>query len=217
MITILLADDHDMVRAGLRSVLERQPDMTVVAEACDGAAAVETALRLEPTVAVIDVGLPGMDGLDALERIKAHAPQIRVLMISGQENEQYLLRAAHGGASGYLLKQGSAADLVQAVRSVAKGELVFTWAGMTGLMEECLRGGRREAQLPRHSTLTERERDVLRLVAQGYSNTEIATRLMISPKTVDTHRTRLMSKLDLHTRAALVLYALRHGYLVATA
>ena len=217
MITIVLADDHDMVRAGLRLVLDRQPDMTVVAEARDGAEAVDVALRLEPTVAVLDVGLPGMDGLDALERIKARAPQIRVLMLSGLENEHYLLRALHGGASGYLLKQGTASDLVRAVRTVAHGELAFAWSGMTGLMEAYLTGGRREAHLPQHSTLTERERDVLRLVAVGHSNTEIAAQLDISPKTVDTHRTHLMDKLNLHTRAAVVLYALRHGYLVSAA
>lgn len=215
MIRILLADDHAMVRAGLRQILERQSDMTVVAEARDGAEAVDLTLREQPTVAVLDVGLPVMDGLDALERIKAHSPQTRVLMVTGMENERYLLRALRGGASGYLLKQAGAADLISAVRRVARGDLAFEWAGTTGFMEAYLDIGRNAPSLPQHSTLTARERDVLRLVAQGFSNTDIGTHLSISPKTVDSHRTRLMDKLDLHTRAALTKYALQNGYLVA--
>jgi two-component system response regulator NreC len=212
MIRILLADDHAMVRAGLRQVLERQPDMRVIAEARDGAEAVALALQLEPTVAILDIGLPGLDGLDALERIKARAPQIRALVLTGQENDHYVLRALRGGASGYLLKQSGAAELVRAVRAVARGDLAFE--GASGNEVVALYGGRHGPAPPHHSTLTERERDVLRLVARGYSNAEIAVQLDISPKTVDTHRTRVMDKLDLHSRVDLTTYALRQGYLV---
>src|SRR5579871_1944543 len=122
MITILLAEDHAMVRAALRQLLERQSDLSVIAEADDGGDAIALALQLDPTVAVLDVGLPGLDGLTALEQIKAHAPHIRVLMLSGQANEQYVRRALQGGASGYLPKQRGAADLLRAVRAVARGE-----------------------------------------------------------------------------------------------
>jgi two-component system response regulator NreC len=210
VIRILLADDHAMVRTGLRLILDHQPDMCVIAEAQDGAEAVALALQLEPTVAILDIGLPDVDGLDALERIKARAPHIRVLMLTGQQNEQYIRRALQGGASGYLLKQNGARELVQAVRTVAHGDLSFESHHLAGcgVLEASHDGP------PSHTRLTERERDVLRLVAQGYSNGEIATRLRLSPKTVDTHRTRVMDKLGLHSRAALTTYALHQGYLI---
>ncbi|HZS88832.1 MAG TPA: response regulator transcription factor [Chloroflexota bacterium] len=212
MIRILLAEDHAMVRAGLRQILERQPDMRVIAEAQDGAEAVALALRLQPTVAVLDIGLPEVDGLDALERIKAHAPQVHVLMLTGQQNEHYVRRALQGGASGYLLKRSGADELVQAVRTVARGQLAFDGAGIGDVVS--VWGGRDGPDLPAHSRLTAREREVLRLVAQGYSNGAIAARLNLSPKTVDTHRARVMAKLDLHNRAALTGYALHQGYVV---
>lgn len=214
MITILLADDHAMVRAGLRAILDRQRDLRVIAEAQDGAEAVRLALDLQPRVAVLDIGLPVLSGLDALERIKAHAPQVRVLILTGQLHDAFVLRALWGGASGYLLKESRAAELVQAIRRVARGELAFEGAGVQDAV--MLSGGHARLVPPSHSTLTERERDVLRLVAAGYSNAEIGTRLGISPKTVDTHRTRVMDKLDLHSRADLTAYALREGYLVAS-
>jgi two-component system response regulator NreC len=216
MIRILLADDHAMVRTGLRLVLERQGDMTVVGEAQDGAEAVEMAVRLLPAVVILDIGLPGVDGLDALERIKARAPQVRALMLTGIDNQEYVHRALRSGASGFLLKQGSSGALVRAVRAVARGELAFEGAGDGGLTEADLWCERTARRRPPHSTLTAREREVLRLVAQGYSNADIAERLGISVKTVDTHRMRVMDKIDLHSRANLTRYALQHGFLVAT-
>ena len=214
MITILLADDHAMVRAGLRVILNQQRDMRVVAEAPDGAEAVRLALELQPRVAVLDIGLPMLSGLDALERIKAQAPQVQVLILTGQLHDGFVLRALWGGASGYLLKESRAADLVEAIRRVARGDLAFEGTGVREVV--ALSGGRSRRTPPHHSTLTERERDVLRLVAAGYSNAAIAVRLGISPKTVDTHRTRVMDKLDVHSRAGLTAYALREGYLVAS-
>jgi two-component system response regulator NreC len=213
VIHILLVDDHALVRAGIRLVLDRQPDMVVVGEACTGADAVALALRIRPTVVILDVGLPDMDGIDALERIKAHAPQVRVLLLSGVKNGQQLQRALRAGALGYVLKEARAADLVRAVRKVARGELVVAWPEDAASIEVLLHAARYGLQPPRHSTLTEREREVLRLVARGYSNPEIAHQLGISPKTVDTHRTHVMAKLDLHSRADVTRYALQQGYL----
>ncbi len=214
MIRILLAEDHAMVRAGLRLILERQPDMTVVGEAHNGSEAVALALQRQPTVVVLDIGLPDMNGLDALEQIKACSPQIRVMMLSGMENEQFLQRALQCGALGYVLKQGSAAHLVRAVRTVAQGGLAVDWFGSAEPADAHLPGGRSGLTLPAHSSLTGRECEVLRLVAQGYSNTDTAVRLGISPKTVDTHRTHVMEKLGVHTRADLTRYALQYGYMI---
>jgi two-component system response regulator NreC len=214
MIHILLVDDHALVRAGIRLVLDRQPDMVVVGEARTGAAAVALALRLQPTVVILDVGLSDMNGIDALERIKAQAPQIRVLMLSGMKNEQHLLRALRAGALGYVLKEARATALVRAVRRVARGELAVVWPEGTAPREWLLHAARYGLKPPRHSTLTEREREVLRLVARGYSNPEIARQLGISAKTVDSHRTHVMAKLDLHSRADVTRYALQQGYLV---
>jgi two-component system response regulator NreC len=213
MIRVLLVDDHVMVRSGIRMVLERQPDMQVVAEAATGADAVSLALLLQPTVAILDVGLSDMDGIEALQRIKARAPQIRVLMITGTRNEQYLCRALQAGALGYVLKEGSSSDLVEAVRSVAHGEFVVVWPGDGTSIELLLQTAPLRLQPPRHSLLTQREREVLRMVATGYSNAMVAGQLGISAKTVETHRTHLMQKLGLHCRADLTRYALDHGYL----
>ncbi len=211
MIRILLAEDHAMVRAGLRQILERQPDMRVIAEARDGAEAIALAIQLEPTVAILDVGLPGVDGLEALEQIKVHAPHIRALMLSGLANEPHVRRALQGGAAGYLLKEQGSEDLIQAVRTVARGDLSYVGAGIADVVAS---SGRSDGPVPSHSRLTVREREVLRLVAQGYSNAGIAALLRLSPKTVDSHRARLMDKLDLHSRAALTNYALHQGYVV---
>jgi two-component system response regulator NreC len=213
MIRLLLADDHAMVRGGIRMILERQPDMQVVAEAATGAQAVALTLLLQPTVAILDVGLSDMDGIEALQRIKVRAPQIRVLMITGTRNEQYLRRALEAGALGYVLKEGSSTDLVQAVRAVAHGESMVVWPGDHMSIEMLLHTAPLRLQPPRYSLLTRRECEVLRLVATGYSNAMVASRLGISAKTVESHRTHLMEKLGLHCRADLTQYALGHGYL----
>jgi len=213
-IRIMLAEDQAMVRAGLRLILEREADMAVIGEAQNGTEAVALALHLQPTIVVLDIDQFEANGLDALERIKAHAPQIRVVVISGMKNELYLERALRGGASGYVLKHHSADHLVRAVRTVARGGLAVDWFGGIEPADAQLPGGRSGLRPPPHSSLTGRERDVLQLVAQGYSNTGIATHLGISCKTVDTHRTHLMDKLDLHTRVDLTRYALHHGYLI---
>lgn len=214
MIRILIVEDHAMVRTGLRLVLEKQPDFTVVGEAQNGQEAIDSTLDLDPDLVLLDLGLPDIDGVEVLERIRQDHPRLHVLMISGLKNEQCLLRAMRAGASGFILKQGSASDLIRSVRSVSQGNLVVEWAGSTETAEMGLFSARQRLNLPQHSVLTKRERDVLRLVAQGHSNAEIAARLGISPKTVDTHRTHVMDKLGVHSRADLTRYALQHGYLV---
>ncbi len=214
-IHILLADDHAMVRTGIRAILERERGLSVVAEVATGAQALAQAARLEPDVAVIDVDLPDLDGLEVLERLKARCPAVRVVVVSDSHHASYLRRAMQAGASGYLSKRRSAAELVRAVRVAAQGASVFTAEG--GAATELTSGYGWLALLPpRHSMLTEREREVLHLVALGYSNRAIGAQLRISPKTVDSHRTRLMDKLELHSRADLTGYALAHGYLVAS-
>jgi DNA-binding NarL/FixJ family response regulator len=208
MITILLAEDHVMVRHGLRLALERQPDMCVVAEAGDGATAIDLALRLQPAVAVMDVGLPSLTGLEALTALKARAPRVRVLLMTGLPDDRYRLRALRDGAAGYLHKGERLASLVAAVRTVAQGGLAFDGAAL-------LAGPAPSA--PCHCTLTPREQEVLGLVAQGHSNTTAAAILGISPKTVDTHRSRLMDKLHLHSRLELTHFALQNGYVIDAA
>jgi len=214
MIRIVLVDDQALVRAGIRLILDRQPGMVVIGEGQSGVEAMALAVRLQPTVMILDVGLPDMSGIDALEHIKAHVPQIRILMLSGTKNEQDLLRALRAGALGYVLKEACSCDLIEAVRTVAHGDQAVWWPEDPEALELLLQAARCRLEPARHSTLTERERDVMRLVAHGYGNAEIAQQLGISPKTVDTHRTHLMQKLNLHTRAAVTNYALRQGYLV---
>ena len=208
MIRIVLVDDHDMVRAGLRMILERQSDMCVVGEAAKGPEAIAVILRELPQIAIIDVDLPSMSGLDVLETIKRLAPGVAEIMITGWQNEAYLYRSLEGGAAGFLLKQHRSDVLIQAVRAVARGEKVIDWPSVPESNPADLR------ILPRHSVLTQRECDVLRLVAHGHSNPGIAAYLGISPKTVDSHRAHLMDKLDVHHRADLIRYALEKGYLM---
>lgn len=214
MIRILLVDDHTLMRAGIRLVLDRRPDMLVVGETHNGDGAAALALRMQPTVVILDIGLPDLTGIEVLEHIKAHAPQIRVLMLSSVKYEPHLLRALEAGALGYLPTDAPVEDLVRAVYTVAKGELAVSRPYDATTKEMLFHAARCGLQPPGHSTLTERERDVLRLVARGHSNAQIAGRLGISAKTVDTHRTHMMAKLDLHNRADITTYALQEGYLV---
>jgi two-component system response regulator NreC len=215
MIRIVLADDHAMVRTGLRLILEQQPDMTVVGEAGNGFEAVVAALRLQPAVLVLDIGMPEMDGLDALEHVNGRAPQIRVVMLASTSNDLYVQHALRYGALGYVHKQSSADDFVRTVRMAARGCLAVEWSGSAEPVDALRPGGRCGLGVPPERDLTEREREVLRMVAQGYSNTAIAVRLGIGAKTVDTHRSHVMAKLDIHSRAGLTRYAMQRGYLVA--
>jgi two-component system response regulator NreC len=210
----VVVDDHTMVCESLCMILRRQPDMAVVGQAHTGTEAVTRAQALKPAVLVLDIGLPDIDGFEVLERVRAHAPEVRVIMISGTNSEQYIQRPVRSGASGYVVKEGGAATLIHAIRMVAQGGVALDWRGNTNAIEpDVVKAMHRQTSLRRDS-LTSRERQILRLAAQGYANGEVANLLGISARTVDTYRTQIMEKLNLHSRAELTRYALEYGYLI---
>jgi len=211
MIRILLADDHGVLRAGLRALLSAEPDMTVVGEAGNGEEAVRMAQRLRPDVVVMDISMPVKDGLSATREIAAELPDTRVLVLTMHAEEEYLLKVLEAGGSGYVLKRSADTELMEAVRTVHRGE-AFLYPSATQLLLKAYRGGERPPATPANP-LSEREAEVLRLTAEGYSNSEIGGQLYLSPKTVDTYRQRIMEKLGLHHRAELVRYALETGLL----
>ena len=210
-IRVLLADDHAVLRAGLRALLSAEPDIEVVGEAADGQEAVALVERLKPDVVVMDITMPRLDGLRATRQITTHHPEIRVLVLTMHAEEQYLLQVLEAGGSGYVVKNSADRDLLEAIRVVHRGE-AFLYPSATRMLLEAYRRVERPGDGREH-VLTEREEEVLRLTAEGYSNTEIAQRIYLSPKTVDTYRQRIMEKLGLHHRAELVRYALEHGLL----
>jgi DNA-binding NarL/FixJ family response regulator len=207
---ILLADDHALVRRGLRLVLEAEPDMEVVAEAGDGAEAIRRALDAPADLAILDISMPRMTGLQAATEIRRRAPRLRVLMLSMHENERYLYEALKAGASGYVLKSVADRDLVQAVRAAMRGEPFLYPGAMTPLIEEYLRQARDGPEI-REDPLTPREREVLKLIAESRSNRQIASELVISEKTVERHRENILDKLGMHDRVELTRYAIRTG------
>lgn len=211
-IRILLVDDHAMLRAGLRALLSAEPDLDVVGEASNGEEAVALAADLKPDVVVMDIAMPVMNGLEATRRITAARPETRVLALTMHAEEQYLLEVLQSGGSGYVLKRSADTELMEAIRAVSRGEAFLYPSGVKMLLSRYSTSG--AADRPKHD-LSEREQEVLTLTAAGYSNQEIAARLAISPKTVDTYRQRIMEKLDLHHRAELVHYALDRGLLRA--
>lgn len=207
---VLLADDHAMVRRGLRLILDGEPDFTVVAEAGDGAEAVAIARATEVDLAVLDVAMPRMTGLQAARELIARTPWLPVLMLSMYDNEQYFFEALKAGASGYVLKSLADQDLVQACRAAVRGETFVQLAAQTTLMQEYVRQAARGEQLP-DTVLTPREREIVKLIAEGRSTKDIASLLVISPKTVDSHRTNVLQKLEMQDRTQLTRYALRIG------
>jgi DNA-binding NarL/FixJ family response regulator len=207
---ILLADDHEVVREGLRLVLDSAPDLEVVAQASDGAEAVALALSTEVDLAVLDVTMPRMTGLQAARELSRQKPDLKVLILSMHDNEQYFFEALKAGASGYVLKSVADRDLLEACRATLRGE-PFLYAGaVTALIRDYLHRARQGESLP-DTILTPREEEVLKLVAEGYSSREIANTLGISVKTVDRHRTNTLAKLGLRDRLALTRYAIRAG------
>jgi DNA-binding NarL/FixJ family response regulator len=201
---ILLADDHAVVRRGLRLVLDAEPDLTVVAEAEDGLEAVEAALRTECDLAVLDVSMPRMGGLQAARELAQRRPALRVLMLSMHRDEQFFLEALRVGAGGYVVKSAADRDLIDACRSVMRGE-TFLYSDAQHLL---LRHARPDD--PRSRQLSDRESEVLALIAEGHTTQEIAKMLVISPRTVDRHRENLLAKLNLRNRVELARYAIRH-------
>ncbi len=212
-VRILLADDHAMLRDGVRMVLEAHPGFEVVGTADNGAEAVALAHSLQPDIAVLDVAMPELNGLDATREIRACCSQTEIVILSMHEGEDYLREALRAGAAGYVLKRAAAKELVGAIQAVQRGESYLDPALTRTLISDYVRKVDR-ADLPADA-LTERELEVLKLVAEGFTNRQIAAKLDISIKTVQTHRANLMDKLDLHDRTELVRYAIRRGLITA--
>jgi two-component system response regulator NreC len=210
-IRIVLADDHKLMRSGLRVLLEQQPDLTVVGEASDGREAVALVASQRPDVLVMDIGMPSLNGIEAAAQITQSNPEAAIVMLSMHSDESYVLRALKAGAKGYLLKDSAEADLIQAVRAVAEGKSFFSTAVSKVLLDDYVRKQKRSGAEDPYDLLTPREREVLQLVAEGKSNKEVAQLLNLSVYTVETHRSNIMEKLNLHGVPELILYAVRKG------
>jgi len=208
---ILLGDDHTLVRHGVRKILEEQPHWQIVAEVGDGREAVRQALALLPEVAILDIGMPLLNGIEATQQIVRRAPSVHVLILSMHLDEAYVARALEAGATGYLLKDSADADLITGVRAVGMGKSFFSPAVAKLMLSDYVRRLSGKGMVDRYTTLSEREREVFQLIAEGYSNKEIADLLTISPTTVETHRAHILQKLDVHSTAEIVLYAVRRG------
>ena len=211
MIRVLLADDHAMVRAGLRLVLEREPDVAVAAEAADGRQAIQLAALHRPDVAVLDIGMPGLNGIEAATQIAAMKTAPAVVMLSMHSDESYVLRCLHAGAKGFLLKESAEADLITGIRAVHAGRSYFSERVRKMLREDHVRQLRQQGLTDSLGRLTAREREILQLIAEGKSNKEVAALLNLSLYTVETHRGNILEKLDLHSTAEIVLFAVRRG------
>ena len=210
-IRVLLADDHKLIRAGLRLVVDQQPDLSVVGEADDGRQAVELAKSLKPNVVVMDIGMPNLNGIEAARQIGEMGLAAAVVMLSMHSDESYVLRALSAGARAYLLKDSATTDLVQAIHAVAEGKSFFSPAVSKVLLQDYMRKLRRSGAEDSYDLLSPREREVLQLVAEGKSNKEVASLLNLSVYTVETHRAKIMQKLNLKGVPELILYAVRKG------
>jgi len=210
-IRILLADDHTVIRRGLRALLERQSGFEVVAEAADGREAVETAAAVNPDVAVIDIGMPNINGIEAARRITEKRPETAVVILSMHADESYVLRALKSGARGYLLKDSPEEDLIDAIRAVHAGKAFFSPEISKMLAEDYMRQMRQRGVEDSYELLTPREREILQMLGEGKSNKEVATQLNLSLHTVETHRGNVLEKLNLHSTAEMILYAVRKG------
>jgi DNA-binding NarL/FixJ family response regulator len=207
---LLIADDHTLVRQGLRRILEGQPGWEVVAETGDGREAVRLTAELRPDVVLLDIAMPHLNGVEAMQQIERRVPGVRVLVLSMYSDEAYVTRAIRAGASGYLLKDSADTDLIKGITAVAQGKSFFSPAAARVIVDNYARPTA-TGVADRFDSLSEREREVFQLVAEGYSNKEVAEMLHISPATVETHRAHVMEKLDLHSTAELVLCAVRRG------
>ncbi len=210
-VRIFLADDHTVMRGGIRLVLERQPDLHVVGEASDGRETVNAVERLHPDVVVMDIAMPNLNGIEATRQILANGVAVSIVVLSMHADEEYVLRALKAGARGYLLKESAEADLIAAVRAVIGGKSFFSPAVSRLLVEDYVRQLQDRDIEDSYELLTTRERETLQLVAEGKSNKDIANLLNLSVYTVETHRSNIMEKLNLHGVPELILYAVRKG------
>jgi two-component system response regulator NreC len=209
--TILLADDHTVIRSGLRMVLEKQSDFQVVGEAGDVRQAVKMAEELNPDVVVMDIAMPNLNGIDAAKQIVSQNSRVAVVVLSMHSDESYVMRALKSGAKAYLLKDSAEADLIRAVRAVVEGKSFFSPAVSRMLLEDYVRQLQQRGAEDSYELLSPREREILQLIAEGKTNKEIAAMLNLSLYTVETHRTHILQKLNLHSVPELILYAVRKG------
>jgi DNA-binding NarL/FixJ family response regulator len=208
---ILVGDDHTLFRQGLRKLLEERPDWEIVAEAGDGREAVRHALAVEPDVLVLDIGMPLLNGIEVTRQVVKRLPQTRVLILSMHAEGAYVVQALQAGAHGYMLKDSAAKELIRAIAIVAGGKSFFSPAVAKVMLDDYVRRLSDQGVCDRYESLSEREREIFQLVAEGRSSKDIAALLSVSPTTVETHRAHIMQKLDVHNTAELVLYAVRRG------
>ncbi len=211
LVRVIIADDHPFLRTGLRHVLEEHPEFRVVGEAADGLEALQLVDQEKPDVAILDIGMPNLNGIEAAHQIAEAAPRVAIIVLSMHSDEAYVLRSLKAGARAYLLKQSAEADLIAAVKAVSQGKSFFSPAISQMLLEDYMRQIRDRDVEDTYELLTPREREILQMIAEGNSNKDIANRLNLSLYTVETHRGNMMEKLGLHTVPELILYAVRKG------
>lgn len=211
MLNVFLADDHQMFRQGLSAMLTKTGEIKIIGEAADGLEALKALSEITPDVAIIDISMPGINGIELCRRIRKEKPMVKVIILTMQGDPFYTTEALEAGAHGYLLKEESFSSLHDSIKAVDKGETVISPSLHSHVLEEAIEKHRQGEDCT--IKLTKREKEILQQVAEGMTNQEIAQRLFISPQTVDTHRKNLMAKLDIHSVAGLVKYALRHGYI----
>ena len=210
-VRILLGDDHAILRSGLRKILQERPDWEVSAEAGDGREVVRLALEVQPDIAILDIGMPLLNGIEATRQILRRLPDMRILILSMYANDAYITQALQAGARGYLLKDSADIELIRAITAVMAGKSYFSPSVSRVMLDEYVRHLSSKGIADRYDSLSEREREVFQLVAEGHSNKEIAQLLSVSPTTVETHRGHVLQKLNVHNTAELVLYAVRRG------
>jgi DNA-binding NarL/FixJ family response regulator len=208
---IVLADDHTLVRQGLSKILEEQPEWSVVAQASDGREAVKQTLQLKPDVAIFDIGMPLLNGIEATRQLTRRLADLHILILSMHAEEAYITQALQAGAQGYLLKDSADTELIKAVTAVSAGKSFFSPAVARVMLDDYVRHLAGKGIVDRYEALSEREREIFQLIAEGHSNKEIAELLSVSPATVETHRAHILQKLNVHNTAELVLYAVRRG------
>ena len=208
---ILLADDHTLLRHGLRKILHERPEWEVVAEAGDGREAVRQALALQPNIAILDIGMPLLNGIEATSQMVRRLPDLRVLILSMHAEEAYIIQALNAGAKGYLLKDSADTELIRGVAAVAAGKSYFSPMVAKVMLDDYVRHLANKGMTDRFDSLSEREREIFQLIAEGHSNKEMAELLSVSPATIETHRAHVLQKLDVHNTAEVVLYAVRRG------